>query len=104
MFANGEPLLLLWPPAPIVTGARRRTVPSPAGLPGPPLPEGSHTMNAKPKKREFTVLATVRLRGASMEVMAHDEDEAREIAMRAPDFDFGGAEMTDWSVYSVREN
>lgn len=60
-------------------------------------------MARKPQQTEFTVFATVTLRGASMTVMANSETEAKEIAMREPDFDFNGAELADWDVTSVRD-
>lgn len=51
----------------------------------------------------YTVFATVTLRGASMTVEAESEAEAKEIATREPDFDFNGADMSDWEVTSVRD-
>lgn len=50
----------------------------------------------------YVVTATVTLRGATAWVNARDEDEAKEIAIRAPDFDLSGAEMSDWEVTSVK--
>jgi hypothetical protein len=58
-------------------------------------------MSNEPKEREYTVRATVTLKGAWMVVMATSEAEARRIAETEPDFEIGGAEMTDWTVTSI---
>ena len=58
--------------------------------------------DSKPKQTEFTVFATVTLRGAWMVVDATSEAEAKEIAKRAPDFEINGAELSDWEIeYAV---
>lgn len=54
------------------------------------------------KRKIWTVVATLTLRGASMEVEAETEDEAREIAEREPDFDMMVAELSDITITRVR--
>ena len=52
---------------------------------------------------EFTVWATVKMRGAFMVVSAKSKEEAREIAEKNPDFELSGAEMSDWEITGVSD-
>ncbi|TGR83556.1 hypothetical protein EN866_34155 [Mesorhizobium sp. M2D.F.Ca.ET.223.01.1.1] len=56
----------------------------------------------EPEEREYIVTARVKLSGATMVVMASSEAEARAKAEEEPDYDFAGAEMTDWTVTDIR--
>lgn len=55
------------------------------------------------EEREFTVYATVTLRRASMTVMAKSEAEARRLAEESPEYEFRGAEMSDWEITDIDE-
>ena len=52
---------------------------------------------------KFRVFAKIVLNGASMEVEARDEDEAKKIATQEPDFEMAFAELVDFDITDVEE-
>ncbi len=58
-------------------------------------------METEEENQEFTVWATVKMRGAYMVVSAKSKEEARDIAEKNPDFELSGAEMSDWEITGV---
>jgi hypothetical protein len=55
------------------------------------------------EEREFLVYAEVKMRGAWMTITAKTADEAKEKADANPDFECGGAELSDWKITGVSE-
>lgn len=54
-------------------------------------------------RKTWTITAKLIFHGATMEVEAETEEEAREIADRSPDFYTDTAELTDWTITRVEK-